>query len=502
MLYKLVKKLFFVSLVFHLISAWFNVGYYHADEYFQVTEFASFKLGQTPAADLAWEYNAALRPAVQPFMLYTLFKTFHLSNPVYISFAMRFISALASWLVSCFFILTMLSQVHSEKIKKVILYLSMFLWFLPFIHGRFSSENWSAIFFFAGLSFLIRLISNDAEKPDGKNTGLLLFCGVLLGLSYVFRFQSAIMIAGLFGWLVIYKKIGLKNFAILVSGILLSVIVGIMIDRWFYGRWVFTALNYFRINILEGKTADFGVMPWWDYFRMIFVNLIPPFSIAQIILIVIFFIRYPKHILTWICLPFILVHVLNGHKEMRFLFPLVTALPVVIGLSLDGEAHRQWLRKLITWFHGKTSAILFRIFIVMNVLLMIAVAVRPANENFPVYDFIWSHYHDKEIQLYSFSGDPYMLVGLHVDFYKPEKMTVTDVKSDFDFSAQSSDDNRAILLLFKGRYSDQPPFQNEKNVTLVYQNIPDWLQHFNFNNWLSRSQTWRLYKIKNGLRPI
>src|ERR1700730_17037052 len=94
---RLAKKLLFIGLCFHLLSAWFNAGYYHPDEYFQIFEFASYKIGKTPAQDLAWEYGHAVRPAMQPFMVYAFSGIFHLSNPVAISFLARLISSVPAW---------------------------------------------------------------------------------------------------------------------------------------------------------------------------------------------------------------------------------------------------------------------------------------------------------------------------------------------------------------------------------------------------------------------
>jgi phosphatidylinositol glycan class B len=39
--------------------------------------------------------------------------------------------------------------------------------------------------------------------------------------------------------------------------------------------------------------------------------------------------------LGWVILPFILVHSMIGHKEIRFLFPMVGLLPVVIVQAIE-----------------------------------------------------------------------------------------------------------------------------------------------------------------------
>jgi phosphatidylinositol glycan class B len=366
---------------------------------------------------------------------------------------------------------------------------------MPVVHTRFSSENWSAIFFFAGLSCLLYIFDRKDDNENIKRNFLFLFfSGILLGFSYVVHFQSGIMIAGLGIWLLFHRKLAFSQLFMMMSGICGAALAGMFIDRWFYGRWFFTAWNYFRVNILENKTADFGVMPWWDYFRMIFINLIPPFSIIVIALIVIFFIRRPGHILTWICLPFFLVHILIGHKEIRFLFPMITALPVMMGLALDEENGQPWLRKLTGLFSSKATRILFRVFIASNVVLMFIASVKPSNENFPFYNFIYSHYHQKHVNLYTSSRDPYEIGGVPVDFFKPEDLSVIVVKNNFVLDSLRPGSGEVNLFLVKGTNPETPSFIADKKP--LYQNIPDWIQYFNFNNWLKRATVWRVYEMK------
>ena len=55
-----------VSLFLISVAAYFSYGFYHLDEYYQILEYTSFKLGKTPAAELAWEYHCQSRPWMQP----------------------------------------------------------------------------------------------------------------------------------------------------------------------------------------------------------------------------------------------------------------------------------------------------------------------------------------------------------------------------------------------------------------------------------------------------
>ena len=58
------KNIFILSLFVYLITAFFSVGYYHPDEHFQLLELCNYKLGNSPASDLAWEFNERIRPGI------------------------------------------------------------------------------------------------------------------------------------------------------------------------------------------------------------------------------------------------------------------------------------------------------------------------------------------------------------------------------------------------------------------------------------------------------
>src|SRR5690606_2039502 len=92
------KNLIYLSILIHIIAAWFSVGFYHPDEHYQIIEFANYKLGGIPATELPWEFPAEMRPAFQPLMAYIIFKIAGLftSDAYILAFILRLISGLAS----------------------------------------------------------------------------------------------------------------------------------------------------------------------------------------------------------------------------------------------------------------------------------------------------------------------------------------------------------------------------------------------------------------------
>lgn len=93
---------------------------------------------------------------------------------------------------------------------------------------------------------------------------------------------------------------------------------------------VLSAWNYFEENLLLGKSKSFGVEPWYCYIIQTFLQAIPPFSLAPILGTMIYQFMFRKSITTWVVLPFLLVHFLIGHKEARFLYPILFLTPYMM----------------------------------------------------------------------------------------------------------------------------------------------------------------------------
>ena len=150
-----------------------------------------------------------------------------------------------------------------------------------------------------------------------------------MGFSFLFRYQAGFMIVGFAAWLLFIEKEKLK-YLITFSLVILSIIgAGVLVDIWFYGEFTFSAYNYFYENIMLNKAQDYGVDPWWSYITAFIERAIPPFSILFLGAFGILFYFKWKNPLTWVLVPFILIHFVLSHKELRFLFPMVYFLPII-----------------------------------------------------------------------------------------------------------------------------------------------------------------------------
>ncbi|KAH9620327.1 hypothetical protein KSS87_001150 [Heliosperma pusillum] len=111
-----------------------------------------------------------------------------------------------------------------------------------------------------------------------------------------------------------------------------TVVLGItsLLDRLMYGSWIIVPFNFLRFNFFSSGGDYYGTHPWHWYLTqgfpvMLFTFL--PFSVAGII--------YSKHwklsgLIGWV----IGVYSILGHKEFRFIFPVLPVALMFAGYSL------------------------------------------------------------------------------------------------------------------------------------------------------------------------
>src|SRR5579871_2048617 len=138
-----VRRWALVSLALILVASWFSYGFYQFDEYYQVTELVSFKLGKTPASELAWEYHQQIRPWLQPGFYYVVARglmAVGIDNPFWLSFSFRLLSGLIGWGAIVSLMLSARALLTAERQRRVAVLLLALLWLIPYLAVRTSSE--------------------------------------------------------------------------------------------------------------------------------------------------------------------------------------------------------------------------------------------------------------------------------------------------------------------------------------------------------------------------
>ncbi len=474
-----VKQVIYFGFFFHLITAIYSIGYHQVDEQFQIFEFAAYKLGLNNAVSLPWEFRAQMRSGLQPLIVFIISKLFYainIENPFFISAFIRIVASLFSFFVTIRFIRMLEKQVLNQRFKILFWFLSLLLWCVPYLHARFSSENFSITLFIFGLTLLFE------ENEITKNVWWQLLAGLLFGFSFVVRFHLLFCLVGLFIYLIISNQRKINYFISIASGFLLAIAIGLIIDYWLYGSWVFSSWNYLYQNLFLHKADNFGTSPFYFYFIESFVQLIPPFSLLFLVSVVWFWLKHKSHLITLITVPYIMAHLFVGHKEIRFLFPMIIFLPFILILFL------QSLRKEKTTFYKIVFSKTLKVsMLVVNSILLIFLCFKPADEGTLMYKKIYDYVKGEKAVLFYEQDSPYNNVeGLN--YFKSQQIQVVNL-------ADSVSKIGANNYFFSYKFNEQNILvKNNLVFVKVYSNFPDWIVKFNFNGWLQRASSYSLYK--------
>jgi len=487
MQYSFYQKVAFTGLVLFILASFFSVGYHHPDEHFQIIEFCNYKQGNIPATDLSWEFQQQIRPALPVFVCYAIFNFFEtigISNPFVLAFLLRLITAVLAWMVLKRLAFLFLDDFKHEHTKKIFFVLIFLLWFMPYISVRFSSENLAAITFLAALFLVLKPV----RSSESKNYLSLFIAGILLAFSFYFRFQMGFAIIGLGGWLLFIRKPGFVNLVFLLAGGILALVLCIASDYWLYGAWVLSPVNYFTANIVENVASGWGDSPWWYYFYMFFLQAIPPIGLTFLIFFGWGFVKKKTHVFAWIMIPFLLAHFFVGHKEMRFLFPMIFPLLYFVAVGIDQLSIPEKRRK--------TYRILFRTLLGINLFFLFFRTLMPARELLYYHQYLYSLAATNKIELVCLEEDRmYHPAQLPIHFYKSPNVTTLLFADEVAFQAYLDSEKPTQIYLLNQELNMETSYNGYSEKT-CFSILPDWVTKLNVNDWTNHAKIWEIKELR------
>ena len=401
--------------------------------------------------------------------LYKLIALVNTPNPFFVTFLTRAISGALSLVAVLLFIDTFKHELKTPAKQKWFILLSVFSWLAIFNGIRYSSENISAKLFLFGFCLLF--------WPKFRRNALgYLVIGFLIGFGFVARYQVGFMIVGLMAWLLFVRRLKFSAWAVVVVGIVLAIACGLTIDHWFYGDWVLTPWRYFAANILQGKADSFSVDPWYMYLSI--AGLIP-YGPLYILASIYFIIARPKHPITWIMAPFIVGHLLVGHKELRFLTPLLSYMPFVILDSL------QVLKEKYGWVIGPKLSKLNTIGWRFNCFVVLVIMFVPSAMQIRINELMYKRYYQPTAFNYLTEG------GNILDFYKHPNLRPVPIDNPAKVDCKSNE-NCLIALTCQETVKYGAP-----NDKLIFSDCPKWIFKLDFNGWLERTALYNIYELKS-----
>ena len=235
----------------HVIAAIFSIGAHHADEIYQIFEFAGYKLGINTATELPWEFHERMRSGLQPLIVFgftRLLNFLSVLNPFVLATLLRLLYGLIGFYISLRLMRLLDKEFKLEAYRQTFVYFNILFWLLPYFHVRFSSESFSTLLFL-GAFIIIRGGTNKL------GWGRFPMAGILAGLAFEARFQMSFMIAGYFLWMLFIERQSLIKIGSFLVGICTAIALGCLIDFWLYGEWTLSWWQYLEQNLFEGKAV-------------------------------------------------------------------------------------------------------------------------------------------------------------------------------------------------------------------------------------------------------
>lgn len=360
-----------------------SVSPYHPDEHFQIVEYAGYKLGLVPREWLTWEYAEQMRPWLFPGAVYLVLRglrALHFGDLFTQLTVVRLLcAALGFWSLDAL-VRRSRDWLPAEILPSQEAALRL-VGFLPWLFARPCSETVaSSLFVFALTRFLAPAPAAAPRRKPRRPWSTLFVSGLLAGAAFEVRYQMAILAVSLVAWSLLVEKRPRRELVPFVAGFVVMAAAGTLVDAWGYGALVLAPLRYFQVNLLQGAANRFSTSPPWFYFVVSLENVFAPSVLLSLLAMLVIAVRFPKHVLTWMLVPFFAVHsLLLAHKEDRFLWPVaIFAAAAIVPAFYPGgpQAPGAWFFDSI-WALRRSRA--FRVLVGLNLATAALVALVPVN---------------------------------------------------------------------------------------------------------------------------
>lgn len=428
----------FVQLVFCITAT----GFYHPDQHFQVIELSSLQLGDPSGFPYVWEYEHPVRATLQVYLFsgyHLLITALGIDDPYIELTILRIILGLLM-----FAVFNIISIHYFKNEKRMILYsvllLLNFSWFLPYTRTLFSGEMLSSVLFFGTVFWY------DIKKDKKPRIGFLLLVGVLLSLIFYIRFQSGFFIAGFGIWLLLQKQ-NLNHYILISLGFIVGVFFNTWLDYGYYNQLIITPYEYFYTNLIDKRAASFGTSSFLLYIGVFIVTVGGlPFSIILFLFAIKSFLKKYTHLVFLTSMLFIIGHSVVGHKEERFVFPVLCIMPVIIGWGLPS----------LMRFHSSSKKIfryLLNTIIVfsvgLNVLMLVLLMFNPYCQTIRFTALLKKEFAQRPVNLHCLNRTPFETESkIPITFYKRHFPNLEIIRVDGEEIKQINYEDQYLAATF------------------------------------------------------
>ena len=343
-------------------------------------------------------------------------------NPFHWVVLIRLFSSLIGWLSLVGLALLSAKWIENPKLRNIAILFCGVLWFLPGLHARHSSENLSGSLFYLTLSILFLSEERLFSLSEIESNLLVYF-----NWPFIRGFVRIPLSSGLsrrwnlflLAFLPLQAPHGIEILASMLSGTLLCIALCTVLDHWGYGVWTFAPWNYFHYNLVLNHVSDVDTHPLWDFFRSSFTETFPPLDLLLSACVLGWIIK-PRHPLTWASAPLFIVHTLIGHKELRFLFPIAHAAPLLAVQFLDTT--RSFSQRALHFLQTRFAMALLSVLFTINIIALLASSLIPVWMPARFFEQLYPVANDggyAKFTVFYKDKNPFDILGLPLGFYRP-----------------------------------------------------------------------------------
>ncbi|CAH8370595.1 unnamed protein product [Eruca vesicaria subsp. sativa] len=320
------RRIFMFCLAFRVVNALLIQTYFNPDEHWQSLEVAHrtvFGYGY-----LTWEWKRGIRSYLHPMVFAFLYKLLHLTGldtPYVMSKAPRLMQSIFSALGDLY-LYKLSDALYGENVAGWSLFCQMANWFMFFCMNRTFSNCLETVLTIMGLYYWPCIRDSSIGHTVNRKWGL-----VIAALACAIRPTSAIIWLYV-GTLELFLTPNKVKFIVLEVIPIGSLVLGLTcsLDRLMYGSWVIVPLNFLKFNFLSSGGDYYGTHPWHWYFSQGFLVMLftfTPLSIAGMI-------NSKSQKLSALVLWVLTIYSLLGHKEFRFVLPVLPLALIFSGYAL------------------------------------------------------------------------------------------------------------------------------------------------------------------------
>ncbi|BFZ63935.1 glycosylphosphatidylinositol anchor biosynthesis [Saitoella coloradoensis] len=318
------STVFLGLLVLRTLNALTTKTFFQPDEFYQSLEVAhkiAFGYGY-----ITWEWDEGIRNPLHPAIFAALYKVldiFRIDTPDVVVVAPKVLQGVFA-AVGDLYTFGLGRMMFGERVGRWTLFCTVTSSWNCFSYTRTFSNSLETVLTACAM---YHWPSSQSTKTGGSAVLALLLAAV----ACVMRPTNALLWVWLGGHLMLTSP---RRVSFMVQAAFLGALaigVNFVVDSLYYQRPVFTPYNFLQFNLVEGLSGFYGSSPWHYYLTQglpLLLTAFLPFTVVGLV-------RYAsaEHVglVGWVVGSYSVI----GHKEWRFLYPLLPLLLVYTAVSLS-----------------------------------------------------------------------------------------------------------------------------------------------------------------------